>query len=227
MKRGSDKAVRILLVDDHTLFREGLKLLLAGNSRFQVVGEAGSVEVACRKMGELRPDIVLMDIALPDGNGIEGSRCIRQNYPEAKVIIISMHSKIDYVIQSLQVGAVGFLVKDTTPGMLVRALDTVAGGHYYFDHTVTEEIVRFLVEKQAGAVSVSEPNYDRLTRREQEIMRLVAQGLTTRQIAEQLCISPKTVENHRTKVMEKMGFETIVDLVKYSARLGIINLRTS
>ncbi|MBE0616591.1 MAG: response regulator transcription factor [Proteobacteria bacterium] len=212
-------------MDDHTLFREGLKLLLADNPAFHVAGEAGSVEEACRKAAVLRPDIVLMDIALPDGNGIDGTRMIREQHPAIKFIMVSMYSKIEYIIQALRIGARGFMVKDGTPDMLLRALNTVIRGHYYFDPTVTEEIVHFLIDRHGEGTPVSDSNYDRLTQREQEIMRLVAQGLSTKHIAERLCISPKTVENHRAKIMVKLELENVVDLVRYAAKLGIINLR--
>lgn len=226
MKNHSNKKNTILLVDDHTLFREGLKVLLKENSIFEVAGEAGTVREACEKADELKPDIVLMDIALPDCNGIEGTHKIIGQQPSARVIVISMYSKIDYVIQALQAGAVGYLVKDSTPDMLLDALTTVIQGYYYFDHNILCEIVQFLLEQRSDGASISEENYDKLTRREQEVMRLVAQGLSTKEIAAKLFISPKTVENHRTKIMEKLGFENVIELVKYSAKLGIINIRS-
>lgn len=215
---------RILLVDDHTLFREGLKSLLSESPMFAVAGEAGSVAEACRKADELLPDIVLMDIALPDGSGLEGARMIHEKHPSIKLIMISMHSKREYILQALQSGAVGFIVKDSTPDMLLRALNTVVRGHYYFDPTATEEIVHCLMERHGSVSTISDTKYGRLTRREQEVMRFVAEGLTTKQIASRLCISPKTVENHRTKIMVKLDFENVVDLVKYAAKLGIINI---
>ncbi len=226
MKNRSNNKNTILLVDDHTLFREGLKVLLKENSIFEVAGEAGTVREACEKVNELKPDIVLMDIALPDHNGFEGTRRIIGHHPSVKVVVISMYSKMDYIIQALQAGAVGYLVKDSTPDMLLKALTTVIQGHYYFDHNILDEIVKFLMEQRMSGASISEVNYDKLTPREQEVMRLVAQGLSTKEIAAKLFISPKTVENHRTKIMEKLGFENVIDLVKYAAKLGIINIRS-
>lgn len=225
MKKRSHRKAGILVVDDHTLFREGLKMLLIDNPDFEVLAEAGSVGEACRKAGEVKPLIVLMDIGLPDTSGIEGARLIREQDPSAKVVIISMYSKMEFVIQALQAGAVGFIVKDSTPDMLLCALGTVARGCYYFDPTVTEEIVQFLLERHSEGAAISETSYDKLTQREQEVMRLVAQGASTKEIAARLCISPKTVENHRTRLMDKLGFDSLIDLVKYAARLGIINLR--
>ncbi len=216
----------ILLVDDHTLFRGGIKLLLTESTVFEVIGEAGSLEDGHRKVDQLNPDIILMDITLPDGSGLEGVKLIHEKHPHTKVIMISMHSKMDYIQQALQSGAVGFIVKDSTPDMLLNALDTVVRGHYYFDHTATDEIVNNLLERHTKVAARAETAYDKLTQREQEVMRLVAEGLTTKQIGSQLCISPKTVENHRTKIMDKLDFDNVVDLVKYAAKLGIINIPT-
>ena len=225
MKSRSSKKKNILLVDDHTLFREGLKLLLKQHEMFEVTGEAGTACEACEKAKELIPDIILMDLALPDRNGIECTRTILEKLPSVKVIVISMYSKIDYVIKALQANAVGYLVKDTTADMLLTALDMVVQGHYYFDYTTMKEIVQFVLEQQSNGSDISEEKYNKLTRREQEVMRLVAQGLSSKEIAAKLFISPKTVENHRTKITEKLEIGSIVELVKYAAKLGIINLK--
>nr|HID58052.1 response regulator transcription factor [Desulfobacterales bacterium] len=216
----------ILLVDDHTLFRKGLRVLLKESPIFVVVGEAGTVCEASKKAHELKPDLVLMDIALPDRSGIEGARIILSQVPSVKVVVISMYSKLDFVIKALQAGGVGYLVKDTTPDMLLEALTTVIRGHYYFDHTILDEIVQFLLEHGQEEKSISDEKYERLTPREQEIMRLVAQGLSTKQIASKLFISPKTVENHRTKIMEKLQLDNLISLVKYAAKLGIIDIQS-
>lgn len=221
------KKKTILLVDDHTLFREGLKVLLKQSAMFEVAGEAGTVGEACEKANKLRPDIILMDLALPDLSGIEGTRIILGQLPSVKVVVISMYSKMDHITKALQAGAVGYLVKDTTADMLLTALDTVIEGHYYFDYTTMDEIVQFILELQSNRNDVSEEKYDKLTRREQEVMRLVAQGLSSKEIGSKLFISPKTVENHRTKVMEKLEMGGIVELVKYAAKLGIINIQSS
>ncbi len=224
--KASDDRKTVLLVDDHTLFREGLKGLLKKDPIFEVCGEAGTVGEACKRAAEIKPDIVLMDIALPDNNGIEATRHIKQMLPATKIVMISMYSNMDYIINAVRAGAAGYLVKDTTPDMLLSALTTVMQGHYYFDNTITDEIAKFISEQQFEESAISEENYDRLTRREQEIMRLVAQGLSTKHIAGKLCISPKTVENHRTKIMEKLHLDNVVDLVKYAAKLGVIDLRS-
>lgn len=224
-KHSNDKKT-ILLVDDHTLFREGLKVLINQSTMFEVAGEAGTVREACKKTKELRPDVILMDIALPETNGIEGARIILDQLPSAKVLVISMYSKMDYIIKALQAGAVGYIVKDSTPDILLNALNAVIRSHYYFDHTIMSEIVQFILEQQSNVTSISGDNYDKLTRREQEVMRLVAQGLSSKKIASKLFISPKTVENHRTKIMEKLNLDNVIDLVKYAAKLGIINIRS-
>ncbi len=215
---------RILLVDDHTLFREGLKVLLKQDPSFVVAGEAGTMEEACEKAGTLMPDLVLMDVALPDVNGIDGVHNIMSAVSEAKVVMISMYSRIDYIVKAIRAGAVGYIVKDSTPDMLLRALNTVSEGHYYFDPSVIDEIARYIIEQAGDEAPISDEKYDRLTPREQEILRLVAQGLTSRRIAGKLFISPKTVENHRTRIMEKLELDSMFDLIKYAAKLGIIEL---
>jgi len=220
----ADQTQRILLVDDHTLFREGLKGLIEQSPSFKVVGEAGMVEEALAKALELKPDLVVMDIAMPGINGIEGTRLLIEQLPGIKVVVISMHSKMDYIIAAIQAGACGYILKDTTPDQLLSALDTVIGGSYFFDYHALEEIVQFILEQKNKRPSLSEGHYDRLTRREQEIMRLVAQGLSSKEIGAKLFISPKTVENHRTKLMEKLEMDSLIDLVKYAAKLGIIKL---
>ena len=225
MNSCAHKRKTILLVDDHTLFREGLKVLLKQSSLFEVAGEAGTVSEACEKAEKLKPDIILMDLALPDRSGIEGTRIILEQQPSVKVLVISMYSKIDYIIKALHAGAVGYLVKDTTADMLLTALDTVVLDNYYFDYTTMNEIVQFILDQQSNGRDISDENYDKLTRREQEIMRFVAQGLSSKEIALKLFVKPKTVENHRTKIMEKLDMGSIVELVKYAAKLGIINLQ--
>jgi len=216
----------ILLVDDHTLFRKGLKLLLDQNPDFNVVGEAATIAEASGIAKMSQPQIVLMDIALPDHNGIEGTRRILHLSPASKVVVISMYAKMDYVIQALRAGAVGYLVKDSTPDMLLGALNTIVRGHYYFDPTILDEVVNFLREQHIPGPTTSDDRYDKLTPREQEVMRLVAQGLSSKEIAAKLYISPKTVENHRTKIMEKLQLASVVDLVKYAAQLGVIDVRS-
>jgi DNA-binding NarL/FixJ family response regulator len=216
----------VLLVDDHSLFRGGLKLLLARNPEYEVVGEAATIEQACHLVDNAAPEIILMDIAMPDHNGIEGTRRILRHAPAAKVIMISMYAKIDYVVQSLRAGAVGYIVKDSTPDILLDALASVAKGHYYFDPTILNEIVPVLLDLHIRTPAISDERYGELTPREQEVMRLVVKGLSSKAVAAELFISPKTVENHRTKVMEKLGLSTVIDLVKYAVKLGIVDVQS-
>lgn len=224
MKNNSFDRKTVLLVDDHLLFRGGLKLLLAQNPVYKVVGEASTIEEASNLVGVSTPEIILMDIALPDRNGIEGTRRILRQAPASKVIMISMYAKIDYVLQSLQAGAVGYIVKDSTPDILLSALASVAQGYYYFDPTILNEIVQLLLDMHMKAPAISDARYGELTPREQEVMRLVVKGLTSKVIGAKLFISPKTVENHRTKIMEKLGLSTVIDLVKYAVKLGIVDV---
>lgn len=226
MRNDLSERKTVLLVDDHTLFRQGLKLLLDPNPLYEVVGEAATIAEACSLAGSSAPEIILMDIDLPGHNGIEGTRMILRQLPTSKVIIISMYAKIDYVIQSLQAGAVGYIVKDSTPDMLLSALSFVTQEHYYFDPTILREIVQFLIDIHVNAPAISDERYGKLTPREQEVMRLVVKGLSTKAIGAKLFISPKTVENHRTKIMDKMGLYSVIDLVKYAVKLGIVDVHS-
>ncbi len=216
----------VLLVDDHTLFRQGLKLLLDQTPLYDVVGETATISEACHLVSESAPEIILMDIALPDHDGIEGTRMILRRFPAVKVIIISMYANMDYVIQSLQAGALGYIVKDSTPDMLLDALSFVAQGHYYFDPTILSEIVQFFIDLHVKAPAISDERYGKLTPREQEVMRLVVRGLSNKAIGAKLFISPKTVENHRAKIMDKMGLYSVIDLVKYAVKLGIVDVQS-
>lgn len=226
MKSNLPERKTVLLVDDHSLFRGGLKLLLAQNPAYEILGETATIEQACHCVDASSPEIILMDIALADDNGIDGTRRILRHAPDAKVIMISMYAKIEYVVQSLRAGAVGYIVKDSTPDILLEALASVAKGHYYFDPTILKEIVQVLLDLHIRSPAVSDERYGELTPREQEVMRLVVKGLSSKAIAGKLFISPKTVENHRTKVMEKLGLSTVIDLVKYAVKLGIIDVQS-
>jgi len=216
----------VLLVDDHRLFRGGLKLLLDLNPVYDVAGETATIEQACRFVDAATPDIILMDIALQGHNGIDGTRRILRHAPAVKVIMISMYAKIEYVVKSLRAGAVGYIVKDSTPDILLEALAAVAQGHYYFDPTILNEIVQVLLDLNIRTPAISDARYGELTPREQEVMRLVVKGLSSKAIAAKLFISPKTVENHRTKIMEKLELGTVIDLVKYAVKLGIVDVQS-
>jgi DNA-binding NarL/FixJ family response regulator len=214
----------ILIVDDHPLFREGLKALISRSENFEVGGEAGTAAEAVDRARELRPDIMLVDISMPGKNGIQFIREMRQMMPETRFVIVSMHANVDYIIEAFQVGASGYMVKDSASEGLLRGLETVSRGEVFLDSALSGEVVEKLLKVKEESGGVGDDPYQTLTAREQEVMRLLAEGLSTRDIAERLYISPKTVENHRANLMKKLGLSSTIELVRYAARLGLIDL---
>jgi DNA-binding NarL/FixJ family response regulator len=214
----------ILIVDDHPLFREGLKSLLKEEAAFEVVGEAGSCAQSLEKAAALRPDMILMDISLPDGSGIEATRSLRGRYPKCRIAILSMHAKIDYITEAFRAGATGYVVKESAAERLVDCLNAVSRGEYFIDASISHKVVESLMRFDRMQAKVTDAGYGTLTPREQQLMRLLAEGLSPKQIGEKLCISPKTVENHRTNIMSKLELHSTMDLVRYAARLGLIDV---
>jgi DNA-binding NarL/FixJ family response regulator len=176
------------------------------------------------KACELHPDLVLMDISLPDINGIDATRRIRTSLPEIKVIMLSMHSKVDFVTEAFKAGASGYITKDSTGEKLVECLETVIQGEYYMDMAVSHMVVKNLLMAQENSGKIKDPAYSALTPREREIMRFFAEGLFTKQIAKKLFISQKTVENHRAGIFSKLNIHSIMELVRYAAKYGLIDV---
>ena len=214
----------LLIVDDHPLFREGLKSIIGRDARYHVVGEAGTGKEAIRMAKALKPDLVLMDISLPDRSGIDVTREIRALLPDAYVVIISMHSKIDYIAEAFRAGATGYVVKESASDRLLNGLDAVSRGELFLDSSVSHKVITMLMDTPIGETKITDGAYETLTPREQEVMRLLAEGVPVRKIAEKLFISPKTVENHRANIMTKLGIQTTHELVRYAARLGLIDV---
>ncbi len=218
------KKKTVLIVDDHPLFREGLKAIIGRDTRFEVVGEAGNGHKGRRMAEKIKPDIVIIDISLPDKSGIELTHEIRSLLGETRVLIVSMHSKIDYISEAFQAGATGYVVKESASDRLLAALDSVTKGDYFLDSSVSHQVVKKLMEFPLKEAKITDAAYGTLTPREQEIMRLLAEGLSGKEIAERLFISPKTVENHRSSIMNKLDLHSTMELVRYAARLGLIDV---
>jgi DNA-binding NarL/FixJ family response regulator len=214
----------ILIIDDHSLFREGLKAIIGRNHRFEVVGQAGNGRDGLQKARDLKPDLALVDMSLPDQSGIQLTREIKSVLPKTRIMIITMHSKINYIVKAFQAGATGYLIKESTSERLLQGIDTVLNGEYFMDSSVSHRVVEKLMELPEKEVKITDTSYDTLTCREQEIMVLLAQGLSNRQIADKLFISPKTVENHRSNIFRKLNIHSTIEVVRYAARLGIIDL---
>lgn len=214
----------IVIIDDHPLFREGLKTIISRTARFEVAGEAGTAQEGLEMVNRLQPQVVIMDISLPDRSGLLLARDLRERHEKLNILIVSMHANIDYIVESLHAGAKGYIIKESASDRLLQGLEAVCRGDYFLDSSISQAVVFKLLNLPRREARVSDPRYHTLTAREQEIMRLLAEGLSTRQIARQLFISPKTVENHRAQILKKLELKSVMDLVRYAARLGLIDM---
>lgn len=214
----------ILIVDDHPVFREGLKAILSRASGYRVVGEAEDGRQALELGQGLKPDVVLLDLSLPDVSGLQLLEELRRLLPNTQIIVVSAHGKIDHLTAAFKAGARGYVVKESAVARLLQALDQVARGEYFLDSAVSREVVQRLAAETGQGPPITDRAYADLTPREQEVLRLVAEGLALKAIAQRLGISQKTVENHRANVMAKLNLHNAVDLVRYAARLGLVDL---
>ncbi len=214
----------ILIVDDHPLVREGLISILKSAAGYEVVGQAGNARNAIRMVKNLKPDLVLLDLALPDKSGIELSREIRNISPPTRILIVSMHSKVEYIVKAFQAGATGYMVKESATEKLLQGIDRVVNGEYFMDGSVSHRVVEKLMQTSEKEMKITDAAYETLTPREQEITVLLAEGYSAKETAAKLFISPKTVENHITSIMNKLGIHSTLELVRYAARLGLIDV---
>jgi len=215
---------RVVIVDDHPLFRDGVKGLVERTANYHCVGEAGSGAQALELARELVPELMTMDVSLPDMSGIEAVRQIMREVPTVRILMLSMHPNFDYVAEALRAGARGYVMKEATSTRLVAAMDALRRGEYFLDGQVSQDIVAKLSSDQAEQGNIQDERYALLSAREQQVMRLVAEGMPSRQIAEGLGLSAKTVENHCTNLMKKLDVHSKMELVRYAARLGVIDL---
>jgi len=214
--------IKVLLAEDHTIVRKGLRALLDDEADIEVVGEAENGREALDQVQQASPDIVLMDILMPVLNGLEATRQIKKDFPEVKVLILTMHTSEEYIFQILQAGASGYLVKQTAPTELVLAIRAVHRGESFLSPLVSKNVIKEYI-RQAEMMG-QQNSYDNLTNREREVLQLLAEGHSNQAVAELLHISVKTVKTHRMHLMEKLNLHTMVELIKYAIRKGLIDL---
>jgi two-component system response regulator NreC len=214
-------AIRILLADDHAVVRDGLRALIEKQPDMAVVAEAGDGRECVRLAEEQAPDIVMMDIAMPIMNGMEATRRVVAANPQCGVVILSMHQDESYVLGSLKAGAKGYLLKDSLRTEVIDAIRAVSQGRSF----LTRKIARVLQEDYVSRMQMRgvEDSYDLLTDREREVLQLVAEGRTNKEVANQLNISLTTVETHRTHILQKLGLHSVPELILYAVRKGIIS----
>ena len=214
----------ILIVDDHPLVREGLKSILRPAAEYEVIGQAGRARDALHLVKNLQPDLVLLDLSLPDKSGLEICREIRNISPSTRILIVSMHSKVDYIVKAFQAGATGYMTKESATERLLKGVELVLNGEYFMDGAVSHTVVKELMQTPEKEMKIADAGYETLTSREQEVMMLLAEGSSAKEAAGKLFISPKTVENHRTNIMSKLGLHSTLELVRYAARLGLVDV---
>jgi len=215
------KPIKVIVVDDHTIVRDGICALLALVQDIEVVGEASSGTEALKLVKNLEPDVVLMDIAMPDMGGLEATHRIGKEFPKIKVIALTQHDDKEFVFPIIEAGASGFISKIAASSELASGIRSVFHGDSY----LSPSVAKILIEdyQQKGTRGSFDP-YNQLTEREREVLRLSAEGHTTQEIADTLVISPKTVEGHKTSLMAKLGIHNRTELIKYALHKGIISV---
>ncbi|NIS69191.1 MAG: response regulator [Proteobacteria bacterium] len=213
----------VFLADDHTIVRQGLAKLLEGEPNLRVVGEAENGRETVGKVEKLRPDIVLMDVAMPILNGIEATRQIKKVSPKTKVIILSMHSHDRYISELFSLGASGYLLKDSTGLDIIKAIEAAVKGDTYLSPSISRRVIADYVSSKRKKSS-QEELYSKLSNREREVFQMIAEGLSTREISKILYISPSTVKTHRSNIMEKLEMNNISQLIQFAIKLGLVEI---
>jgi DNA-binding NarL/FixJ family response regulator len=218
----TDEMIRVVVVDDHTLMRQGLVGLLDDEPDIEVIGQAGDISAGRTTIEAMNPDIILMDLGLPDGSGLDLTAELTNADPELLVLVVTMHERDDYLFQALRAGASGYVLKGAEVRELLTAVRTVARGETYVDQSLTGKLVADYLTRLEGGKDRTQ--FDGLTEREREVLTLIADGLTSAEIGERLFLSPHTVQTHRDHIMTKLDLHSRVELTKYAIRKGLIQL---
>jgi two-component system nitrate/nitrite response regulator NarL len=215
------KKIRLLLADDHPVVRKGIRSCLS-DLDLEIVGEAVDGQEAMEKVRELNPDIVLMDIDMPKMNGLDATRLLRKEKPDTRVLILSVHSNKHYVLQIIQSGAQGYVLKDASPAELVRAIESVFDGEAFFSPDISQIVLNQYMAEAGRGDDEGAPG--RLTSREREVLAMIAEGQSNKEMANKLGVGVRTVETHRERVMDKLNIRTVAGLTKYAISNGIAHL---
>ncbi len=213
--------IKILVVDDHAILRDGIRALLGLHNDIEIVGEVSEGRQAIEKVQELMPDVVVMDIVMPGMDGLEATRRIRKKHPTVKILMLTQHDNREYILPAIKAGAAGYVPKRALGSELVSAIRAVHRGESFLYPSAAAALIQDYLQQ-----AEEEEPYDRLTAREREILKLIADGHTSRKIAEMLVLSVKTVLGHRAKMMEKLNLHNRTDLIKYAMRKGLVSMDT-
>jgi DNA-binding NarL/FixJ family response regulator len=225
VETGRVTPIRVLIVDDHAIVRQGIRSLLQAEPDMQVVGEAGDGIEATRLAKELAPDVVVMDLAMPEMDGLEATRLIKETNPQTQILALTMHESDEYFFRVLQMGASGYVLKRAATNDLLSAVRAVARGEVFLYPSVAKKLVTdYLLTAEIKGEGEDKGSYAGLTEREREILKLIAEGLTNREIAERLVLSLSTVQTHYAHVMEKLNLQNRAALIKYAIKHGLIDL---
>jgi DNA-binding NarL/FixJ family response regulator len=216
------KKIKVFLADDHPVVRSGLKTEFEKNKTIEIIGEASSGRETIEKVAELNPDVILMDISMPDMNGLEATEIIIKKNPEAKIIALSIHDNENYVREIIRLGAIGYVMKDAHPEELIKAIESVTRGQPYYSSRLVETVFK----QHAEMMRKSKKSFkeDQLTMREKEILKLLAEGCTNKQIADKLFLSVRTIETHRENIMKKLNIKNAAGLIKYAIQIGLVKV---
>ncbi|HMK77914.1 MAG TPA: response regulator transcription factor [Thermodesulfobacteriota bacterium] len=213
--------VRIVIAEDHTILREGLRSLLSSSPNFEIIGEAGDGREAIRQVRKFKPELILTDLSMPRMNGMEAIKEIKRESPATKILVLTVHRAEEYILATFRAGADGYLLKDSTHSELLMAVKKVLSGTHYISPEISEKVIEGYIEGKKSLKSRT--SWETLTQREREILKLIAEGYRNKEIAEDLCISVKTVEKHRANLMEKLDLHSIQALTTFAIEKGLVS----